>query len=451
MNKYREQLLITAKQANVAFSNYLNFTEEEKHKYEQQINYERDKIIINKEPYKTESYIYLLYDETAFSTTCYVGVADNIEERLNEHNGDWNTLSSRNHKKCWIKSLKNRDTRASILIIDTIPALDKWQIYESFYIAYYKYIDINLCNGTFGGDGNPGYKHTEEALEKMSKSKLGKVMTEEGRIKRMRQDILNDMEYIKELYLAEYSLNEISKTYNTDVGTIIKHLKRINVEIREEIHTARSKQKITTSLTGQVQSPETIEKRASQLRGKERPQEVCDKISNTRKELLSTGQIQMPTNRASGKDAGKYRDDVDDMFLLELHNEGKSLREIGRIVNMEHYSVKLRLENLGIHFDIKAPIKEVADAVIINLYVNENKTFNQIAKEVSKDNKYIKKVLINNNISLRPSNYKKKDNLDINKMIELHQRGYNYTDISRVFKTSSNTIKSHLKKHGIVD
>jgi predicted transcriptional regulator with HTH domain len=450
MNEYRKQLITLAKQANEALQNYLKLSNEDQAKYEQEINYERDKIIITTEPYKTEAYIYLLYDEAAISKTCYVGVADNIEERLNEHNKDWNTLSNRNHKKCWIKSLKNRNTLASILIIDTIPTGEKWQIWESFCIAYYKYIGVGLCNGTLGGDGNPGYKHTEEAIEKMSKAKLGKKQAEETKLKKMRQDILEDMEYIKELYLAEYSLNEISQTYNASVETITKHLKRVGIEIREETHTERSKQKIKDANIGKTQSTETIEKRASQLRGKERPPETRNKISTTRKELIASGEIQMPTNKASRKDAGKYRDDVNDAYLLELHKQGKSLREIGRIVNMEHHSVKARLEGMGVGFSIKEQPKEVDDELIIRLYVNENKTFNQIAKEIGKDGKYIKKVLVNNNVKLRPSNYKKQVSIDMDKMMELYNKGLTYTDIARVFDTTGTTIKSYLKKQGLV-
>jgi predicted DNA-binding protein YlxM (UPF0122 family) len=453
--KYKVYLTELARQAEAAFHNYYNLPKEQRLVYEKKINYERDRIVISAKRYEIDAYIYLLFDPTAISKTCYIGVSNDAEYRLERHINNWDGGTSKNKKKCWLKSMKNRGVDPIYLLIDIMPVVSYWQIYESFYIAYFKYIGINLCNGTLGGDGNPGYKHIDEDIEKMRQLKLGIPKTEEWKQKIMRQDLLEDVEYIKELYLDQYSLNEIADEYKTSHSTITLHLQKAGIEIREEKHTERYIEKLRKAQTGKTHTEETKQKIGEARIGIPRSEETRTKISTTRIEKIAIGEITMPTNRASGKDAGRYRDDVNDELLLKLHNDGLSLREIGRQTNLEHHSVKDRLTKVGVKFEISS--KKDTTKFVFNLAKalelhNSGLSCNAIGKELGCDSKVVKKHLQKAGIVFEQSSYSRKS-LDGNmeRIKELYSRGFNYAEIGRMFDTSGVTIKTYLQKHNIVE
>ena len=54
---------------------------------------------------------------------------------------------------------------------------------EMFVIAECLSFGVDLCNETMGGEGSVGYKHSPEAIAKISKSQKGKVVSEETKQK----------------------------------------------------------------------------------------------------------------------------------------------------------------------------------------------------------------------------------------------------------------------------
>jgi len=72
-------------------------------------------------------------------------------------------------------------------------------IAEAFFIKEYKshYIEGHGYNMTYGGQGNLGYKFTEEHKSKLSKAQLGKVIKEESRIKMKLADRTKTSKYWK--------------------------------------------------------------------------------------------------------------------------------------------------------------------------------------------------------------------------------------------------------------
>ena len=146
---------------------------------------------------------------------------------------------------------------------------------------------------------------------------------------------------------------------------------------------------------------------------------------------------------------------VDDTYLIELYQQGKSYREIGRIVNLEHHSVKTRLINAGQIAETKNS-KDNSNFVFpldkaLELY-RFGFTCNAIGKELGLDGKVVKKHLIKAGIAFGDA-FNKPINLDDKKtkMIELYNRGMNYTDMATFFKTTGPTIKAYLKKFGLVE
>lgn len=400
-------------------------------------------------------YIYTLEDPTDSSQTIYVGYTINPEKRLKRHieEATSNRPERSRYRNCWIRSLLNKGIMPNMIILEEVQDSD-WQEAEMFYIAYFRSIGMKLCNDTDGGDGTLGHRHTDEAKEIMRQKKLGIPMQEEQKIKRMRQDLLESIGSIKELYLTGYSLTEIADEYNTDHDTIKLYLQRANVAIREEKHTERSREKIREANIGKTLDEETKLKIGATNSGFHHSNETRAQMSKTRKELLKRGIVSMPINKASGKDAGKYRDDVDDELLLKLYKDGLNLREIGRQVNLEHHSVKDRLIKLGIEFEYNAKRNtanfefDLDNALHLH---HAGKSCNAIGKELGCDGKVVKKYLEKAGVVFsKASNLHRNLDDSIARIKELYDKGFGFAEIGRIFDTSGSTIKSYLKKHGII-
>lgn len=111
----------------------------------------------------------------------YVGItSSSLQIRLTKHIHDIKRKSCKNlHKKNWLSKYKD-----SVIIeqIDTADSVVNMREKEIFYIKKYRDEGLNLLNMTDGGDGTYGYKHTEEAIGKMSgenNHRYGKKHTEE--------------------------------------------------------------------------------------------------------------------------------------------------------------------------------------------------------------------------------------------------------------------------------
>ncbi len=109
-------------------------------------------------------YILRTIDDT---TPRYVGITTGmLNTRLVKHIHDIKRKACKNiHKKNWLA--KNKE---NIIIeqIDSSSTIQDLKEKEIFYIKKFREDGINLFNATNGGDGNYGYRHSEETLKKMS-------------------------------------------------------------------------------------------------------------------------------------------------------------------------------------------------------------------------------------------------------------------------------------------
>lgn len=96
------------------------------------------------------TYIYALIDPRT-SECRYTGKADDVPLRAQRHLRK-SSLSAPTHKNCWLLSLVYAGLKPEVVVLDTIPKKD-WQTYEQWWIAYLRFLGVNLTNGTTGGDG----------------------------------------------------------------------------------------------------------------------------------------------------------------------------------------------------------------------------------------------------------------------------------------------------------
>lgn len=120
-------------------------------------------------------YIYGLCDPRTKEVR-YIGASKNPKERLNRHIRSKEST----HKWHWINSLLQQYIKPELFIIEDVPN-DNWQWFEKFWIKQYKINGANLTNGTDGGDGVLGLRHSEESRHKMSISKKGMPSPNKGK------------------------------------------------------------------------------------------------------------------------------------------------------------------------------------------------------------------------------------------------------------------------------
>jgi group I intron endonuclease len=127
-------------------------------------------------------YIYGLVDAIN-NELKYIGKSINPKSRYKKHLQD--SIKKISYKDKWIYSLLEKNIKPELLIIDEVDN-ESWVFWEKHYISYYKSIGCKLTNLSEGGDNPPnhtGRKRTEDEIERIRKSNLGKKRNEETRKK----------------------------------------------------------------------------------------------------------------------------------------------------------------------------------------------------------------------------------------------------------------------------
>lgn len=107
-------------------------------------------------------YIYILIDPKTYRIK-YVGKTENLRDRYIFHLRDRRNA----HKWNWINGLKSENLLPLMKTIE-ICSLEDSSWYEMWWIAYGKSCGWKLTNKTNGGEGTYGYRHTEEAKNKIA-------------------------------------------------------------------------------------------------------------------------------------------------------------------------------------------------------------------------------------------------------------------------------------------
>ena len=119
-----------------------------------------------------ETKIYTLTDPIT-NQVRYVGKTTcKLKTRLNAHFDK----NSNTHKNNWLRSLKNKDLKPIIEILDSTYD-HNWKWLEIYWIEQFRVWGFDLTNLTEGGEGMLGYYHTNESKEKISKAHKGRKIT----------------------------------------------------------------------------------------------------------------------------------------------------------------------------------------------------------------------------------------------------------------------------------
>lgn len=144
---------------------------------------------------------------------------------------------------------------------------------------------------------------------------------------------------------------------------------------------------------------------------------------------------------------------VDYFAAIELYNEGKSFREIAKILNSNHKIIARILRKHGLatnkNVDKDTSMFVLNSYDVLKLY-NDGYTCHAISKILNvKHVRTIKKRLeLAGVVFDKPFNAPKQ--LDEQKIRQLYESNMNYSDIAKQLGTTGMTIKSRLKKMGLV-
>lgn len=144
----------------------------------------------------------------------YIGLTtQKLSKRLYKHLYEIDLYTSK--KNSWFKKLRNLGLLSEIKIelIEECDA-DILNNREVYWISEYKHKGCNLTNMTIGGDvGSLGYKHTKEALKKISeasKKQKGKTVSLEAR-KNISKSLIGNTRH-KNCKHSEETKKQISET-----------------------------------------------------------------------------------------------------------------------------------------------------------------------------------------------------------------------------------------------
>lgn len=184
-------------------------------------------------------FIYAFLDETG--TPVYVGKANDFNERYAGHMRDINRYDT--HFYRW---LKKQIAFQKPFFTDILEECDSenWQERETFWIRKFRFMGFPLTNMTDGGDGNNNQVFSKEALQKrsdklkgrprpqevrdkISKSHIGKKLSEETKEK-LRQHNLGTKR--KFLDYADRCFSVLQKSLD---GTLIKEWESISKAAKE--------------------------------------------------------------------------------------------------------------------------------------------------------------------------------------------------------------------------
>lgn len=194
--------------------------------------------------------VYALIDSSNPTEMRYIGKTCDAtpEGRRTSHINEAKKSLEQTYKLRWIrKVLKANGTIAVTIVEDNLTEEESFQR-ETYYIDYYKSLGHRLTNATSGGEGISGYKHTEEAKEKIQATSTGRVHSEETKA-----------------YLRAVN---IGKKYSEEVKakqSAVKKGKKTSEETKAKQRAAQTgkivseetRAKLSTAGTGRVTSEET--------------------------------------------------------------------------------------------------------------------------------------------------------------------------------------------------
>src|ERR1035437_9487899 len=127
-----------------------------------------------------QNIIYGLVDPRS-SQLRYIGRSANGLTRPSKHWTPSNLRKDKTHKANWIRAVLAEGLIPKVIVIELVAAPELLNDAERKWIRYWRKAGAPLTNGTEGGEGIVGWKHSEQSREKIRLAGIGRQISLEGR------------------------------------------------------------------------------------------------------------------------------------------------------------------------------------------------------------------------------------------------------------------------------
>lgn len=179
-------------------------------------------------------------------------------------------LEGRTHKTNWIRGLLRRGLEPGIVILEHAPNRAEALLLEQSWISFLREKGAPLTNQTSGGDGSPGYSHTDEAKEKIAAAKRGKPRSPEAR--------------------AKMSASHKSRERSPEE---LEHVRALGRAWKGKKRSQETRDRMAAAKRGKPRPPEVVARVAAALRGRKLSK---DHVKKMRQAQL--GKVRSPETRA---------------------------------------------------------------------------------------------------------------------------------------------------------
>lgn len=219
------------------------------------------------------NYVVYVLSDPRDNAIRYVGVSSrSAYRRLWEHIHRALKTPLRNHRVCWIRSLLQRGLEPVLTIVES--GTGDWAESERTWIAAFRGIGCNLVNGTDGGDGVMGLRHSSESKARMAIAHLGKRASVETRAKMSRSRRGHPGVKFSPEALARMSASHIGRNKGIPLSPETRaKLSASKLGRVGHKHTPESRVKLSKTLRGHEVSQETRAKIGVAKRGHKVPVE----------------------------------------------------------------------------------------------------------------------------------------------------------------------------------
>lgn len=217
--------------------------------------------------------IYALCDPRTDETR-YIGQSSSGLNRPKDHMKPSHLKSGNTHKINWINEVLRAGFVPYIKTVEELLDPEDLDKAEIFWIYQFRALGERLTNRNNGGNGNRGYKPTEETKQKLSIANTGKKLSQEtrSRISLAGKGRVKTEEERRKLSVAntgkKLSQEMVAKLIAANTG---KHL------------SFETKEKLRASQVGRKKAPEAIAKSASARKGQKLSTETRRKMSDAKK------------------------------------------------------------------------------------------------------------------------------------------------------------------------
>ena len=215
---------------------------------------------MTKPPIRTK--VYCLLDENGIIR--YVGKTQKtLLYRLSEHVKE-SRSGTKTHKCNWVRSLLAKKMSPKIELLCEVDGNGCKE--ETSWIALFRSVGVKLTNGTDGGEGISGHKHSEETRKKLRESHIGHFPSEETK---------------KKMGIAATGRRHSEETCRKMMGR--KWSERTRLKMQQRVCSNETRRKMSIAQTGRKHSEESKQRMQLAHTGRDIPEETRRKISATLK------------------------------------------------------------------------------------------------------------------------------------------------------------------------